>query len=54
VASRIEGKAPAGGVAIGPGTRSLLPGAATRPIGVLPLKGKAEPVEIHELIHLDG
>jgi class 3 adenylate cyclase len=54
VASRIEGKAPAGGVAIGPGTRSSLPEASTRPLGVLALKGKAEPVEIHQLLRLAG
>jgi class 3 adenylate cyclase len=52
VASRIEGKAPAGGVAIGPGTRSLLPEASTTPLGLLVLKGKAEPVEIHQLLRL--
>jgi len=55
VASRIEGKAPAGGVAIGQGTRSLLPEATTKPLGLITLKGKREPVEIHQLLHLaDG
>lgn len=53
VASRIEGKAPAGAVAIGPTTKSLLPQATTRSLGLLPLKGKATPVEVHHLISLD-
>ena len=53
-ASRIEGKAPAGGVAIGPSTKALLRGATTRPLGRLELKGKSEPVEAHLLIALDG
>jgi class 3 adenylate cyclase len=48
-ASRIEGKAPAGGVAIGPVTKALLPDAATLPLGPLELKGKREPVEAHLL-----
>jgi adenylate cyclase len=52
-ASRIEGKAPAGGVAIGPGTKAALPEAATAPLGPLDLKGKAEPVETHLLLALD-
>jgi class 3 adenylate cyclase len=55
VASRIEGKAPAGGVAIGPGTLAALHGAArTESIGLLELKGKAEPVEAFRLISLDS
>lgn len=51
-ASRIEGKAPGGGVALGPGTKALLPEAVTESLGVLDLKGKAEPVEAHLLISL--
>jgi adenylate cyclase len=51
-ASRIEGKAPAGGVAIGPATLAELPGAVTSPLGVLALKGKAEPVETFLLLGL--
>jgi class 3 adenylate cyclase len=51
-ASRIEGKAPAGGVAIGPGTKDELPRARTTPLGPLELKGKAEPVEAHLLLGL--
>ncbi len=53
-ASRLEGKAPAGGVAIGPGTKAELQGALTTSLGMLDLKGKAEPVEAHLLISLDG
>jgi adenylate cyclase len=52
VASRIEGKAPGGGVAIGPGTRDLLPDAVTESLGLLPLKGKAEPLEVYHLVAL--
>ena len=54
VASRIEGKAPAGSVAIGPGTKALLPQARTESLGRLDLKGKAEPLEIYRLLTLDG
>jgi adenylate cyclase len=53
-ASRIEGKAPAGGVALGPGTRELLPDALTSSLGALDLKGKSEPIEAHLLISLPG
>ncbi|CAA9363492.1 MAG: Adenylate cyclase [uncultured Nocardioidaceae bacterium] len=51
-ASRIEGRAPSGGVALGPGARALLPDAVTRSLGFLELKGKAEPVEAHLLVSL--
>ncbi|MCE0487289.1 adenylate/guanylate cyclase domain-containing protein [Ornithinimicrobium sediminis] len=53
-ASRIEGQAPPGGVAIGPGTKDLLPDAVTVPLGPLSLKGKSEPVQAHLLIALGG
>jgi class 3 adenylate cyclase len=53
VASRIEGKAPSGGVAIGPGTKERLPDAVTESLGLLELKGKAEPVEAFRLVALD-
>jgi adenylate cyclase len=53
-ASRIEGKAPAGGVALGPSTKDRLPGARTTSLGPLDLKGKAEAVEAHLLISLGG
>ncbi|TWD83870.1 class 3 adenylate cyclase [Kribbella amoyensis] len=52
VASRIEGKAPVGGVAIGPATLALLPGARTESLGLVDLKGKAEPVEVFQLLSL--
>jgi class 3 adenylate cyclase len=52
VASRIEGKAPGGGVAIGPATKQLLPQARTESLGLLSLKGKAEPLEVYRLIAL--
>ncbi|TCC66458.1 hypothetical protein E0H73_06150 [Kribbella pittospori] len=54
VASRIEGKAPGGGVAIGPATKALLPDAVTQSLGLVDLKGKAEPVEVHQLLALSG
>ncbi len=40
VASRIEGKAPGGGVAIGPGTKALLPDAVTESLGLLDAQGQ--------------
>jgi class 3 adenylate cyclase len=51
-ASRIEGKAPGGGVAIGPGTKALLPEAVTESLGRLELKGKADPLEVYRLVSL--
>jgi adenylate cyclase len=55
VASRIEGKAPVGGVAIGPGTRTALAdSASTESLGWLELKGKAEPLEVFKLTSLHG
>jgi class 3 adenylate cyclase len=53
-ASRIEGKAPAGGVAVGAATLAALPGAVSSPLGELVLKGKAEPVEAHLLLAVSG
>jgi len=53
-ASRIEGKAPAGSVAIGPHTKALLPGAVTVPLGALEVKGKSERVETHLLLAMDS
>ena len=52
VAARLEGHAPVGGVAIGAETLRRLPGAKTEPIGVLHVKGRADPVEAHRLVHL--
>jgi adenylate cyclase len=51
-ASRIEGKAPSGGVAIGPTTKALLPTARTESLGAMELKGKTEPIEVHRLLAL--
>ncbi len=51
-ASRIEGQAPAGGVAIGMATKDLVPEATTSPLGPLHLKGKSEAVEAHLLLDL--
>ena len=53
VASRLEGKAPVGGVAIGSATRDLLPGAVTERLGSLELKGKSAPVEAWVLVSLE-
>jgi class 3 adenylate cyclase len=52
VASRIEGQAPVGGVAVTADTLALLPDAVTEPLGPLELKGKDEPVEAHVLLAL--
>jgi adenylate cyclase len=54
IASRIEGQAPAGGVAIGPDTKALLPDAVTTPLGELQLKGKQDPLQVHVLSSLRG
>jgi adenylate cyclase len=52
IASRIEGQAPAGAVAIGPDTKALLPDAVTTPLGDLQLKGKQNPLQVHVLTSL--
>jgi adenylate cyclase len=52
IASRIEGQAPPGAVAIGPDTKALLPEAVTTRLGRLELKGKQEPLEVHLLTSL--
>ena len=51
-ASRIEGRAPVGGVAIGPETKAQLPYAVTTPLGEMELKGRQEPVQVHLLTAL--
>ena len=53
-ASRIEGIAPVGGVAIGATTLAALPGATTRSMGPVALKGKTETAEAFVLVDLDG
>jgi adenylate cyclase len=52
IAARIESQAPAGGVAIGPDTKALLPDAVTTPLGELQLKGKTDPLPVHVLTSL--
>ncbi|HLL87207.1 MAG TPA: adenylate/guanylate cyclase domain-containing protein, partial [Thermoleophilaceae bacterium] len=54
LAARIEGKAPVGEVALGPGTVERLSGAHTEPLGELAVKGKEEPVAVHRLLSVDG
>lgn len=54
VGSRIEGLAPAGGVAIGAATAARLVGAETQPLGTVTVKGHAEPVEVLLLLKLPG
>jgi adenylate cyclase len=53
-AARLEGKAPVGGVALGPGTVERLPGARTEPLGEIAVKGKADSVTVHRLVSVDG
>jgi class 3 adenylate cyclase len=50
--SRIEGLAPAGGVAISAETARGLSGATTEALGTVVVKGRAEPVEVLLLISL--
>ncbi|WP_353827487.1 adenylate/guanylate cyclase domain-containing protein [Agromyces sp. SYSU T0242] len=53
VASRLEGLAPVGGVAIGAETASMLGDAAiTRPLGELAVKGRTAPVEAFQVLGL--
>lgn len=54
LAARLEGKAPVGGVAVGPETARRLPAARTEPLGLVSVKGKAEPVEAHRLVDVGG
>lgn len=55
VASRIEHRAPVGGVAIAAGTRERLGAAAiTEPLGELEVAGRDAPVEAHLLVGLSG
>lgn len=55
VASRLEGTAPVGQVAIGAETLRLVPGARVDRIGSLSVKGKSEPIEAFVLTGLtDG
>lgn len=49
VASRLEGQAPVGEVAVSADTLARLPGAQAEPLGALELKGKGEPVQAYVL-----
>ena len=50
--SRIEGLAPAGGIALSAETARRLWGAETEPLGVIQVKGRDEPVEVLLLLRL--
>jgi class 3 adenylate cyclase len=52
LASRLEALAPIGGIAIGPQTAEHLVGALTEPLGLVSVKGRAEPVEASSLLAL--
>jgi class 3 adenylate cyclase len=54
LASRIEGLAPAGGVAMSAATAAKLLGAQTEPLGTVSVKGHAQPVEVLLLVKLPG
>ena len=52
-ASRLESHAPVGEVAIGAATLRRLPGARTRSLGSIEVKGRREPLDAHVLESLD-
>ncbi len=54
LASRIEGLAPAGGVAIGAATAARLQGAQLEPLGNVEVKGRTEPVAVFLLLRPPG
>ena len=54
LASRIEGLAPAGAVAIGAATAARLGGAQLEPLGKVEVKGREEPVVVFLLLRLPG
>jgi adenylate cyclase len=54
LASRLEGAAPVGGVALGAGTLRALPGAKVRPLGPVKVKGKRDPVDAFVLEGIDA
>ena len=49
VASRLEGQAPVGGVAISIATAGQLTNAVTEPLGEISVKGRDEPVVAYQL-----
>ncbi len=52
LAARLEGEAPVGGIAVAADTARRLRGARTEPLGLIEVKGKAEPVEAYRLLGL--
>jgi adenylate cyclase len=52
VASRLEGKAPVGGVAVSAATVIHLPDAVVEPLGELDVKGREQPVEAFRLVSM--
>jgi adenylate cyclase len=54
VASRLEGRAPAGGIAVSGDTAARLSGATVEPLGELEVKGRDEPVTAFVLRELPG
>ena len=52
LASRLEGKAPVGRVALGPETVARLTGAHTESLGTIAVEGKAAAVEAHLLVSI--
>lgn len=52
VASRLEALAPVGGAVVSSDTLAALPGAQTASLGTVPVKGRAEPVDVHLLLAL--
>ena len=53
VASRLESRAPAGGVVIGAATLRDLPGVKVTSLGAIEVKGKSEPVDAYLLEGLE-
>jgi class 3 adenylate cyclase len=53
-ASRLEGRAPVGGVAISAETAARLPRAHTAPLGLLELKGRQAPLQAYQLLAMDS
>jgi class 3 adenylate cyclase len=53
-ASRLEGRAPVGGVAISAETAARLSRAHTAPLGLLELKGRQAPLQAYQLLAMDS
>ena len=54
VASRLEGLAPVGGVALGPGSVTRVPALVTKPLGRVTVKGRTEAIDVHGLVGISG